>query len=144
MTEELANDHQGVQPQPPKRVAYLLGAGATQGSVSFAGSQISLLMAGLRDDLTAKMRDLSEGGGNPLLREFVNDVATGETDFEQLTTFLEDAPSVTHRDLAGQLKELFRAVLQTRLEATKAAVGDSYSALYAALVDMYQVEGRRE
>jgi hypothetical protein len=134
------------RPKLPRRVVYLLGAGATQGSVGFSGGTANLLMAGLIPDLLVELRALiaSATEEKKLLSTFINEVVSEETDFEQLTTFLEDAPSAAHRRLAVQFKEVFFKVLQSKLDATASALGSPRSHLYAALVDMHQVVGNDE
>ena len=131
---------------PPKRVVYLLGAGATHGAAKWAGSTTNLMMAGLLPELIEEMRAvIDEEADNRLLVErLLNDVVTEDTDFEQLTTFLEDAPSAAHRRLAARFKDIFFKVLQKHLADTAADLGPSHSDLYAALVDMHQVTGRTE
>lgn len=130
----------------PRRVVYLLGAGATQGSVSYSGGTTNLLMRGLSPLLISGMQELinSEAESRALVGQFINDIMNEDADFEQLTTFLEDAPSAAHRRVAAQFKEVFFSVLQGELRATAAALGGSHSELLAALIDMHQVDRRAE
>jgi hypothetical protein len=89
-----------------RRVVYLLGAGATQGCASFLGSVKLLVMPGLIDELTSSMRDLvnREYKDSARMARLVNNVVDEDTDFEQLITFLEEAPSEEHKSFAGKLK----------------------------------------
>lgn len=131
---------------PRRRVAYLLGAGATQGCVSYSGSRSDLSMRGLLPQLIERWRDLvySDFTDEPSVERLLNDVVTEDTDFEHLLTFLDDAPSEVHQDLADELKVVFSTVLRGQLDQVTSAVGDDHSFLYAALVDMHAVEGAGE
>lgn len=130
---------------PARRVVYLLGAGATQGCISFKGSVKSLIMPGLIGPLLQGMRDLvysePEYKTHPGLRRLVNEVIEDDTDFEQLITFLEDARSATHQRFAAALRTVFSSVLQSRLADVESELGQSRSDLYAALIDMHEVPG---
>jgi SIR2-like protein len=129
-----------------RRVVYLLGAGATHGAIGSSGGTTNLLMAGLLPDLLSEMRALlgEDAARNALVGRLINEVIDDDTDFEQLTTFLEDAPSEAHRELAATFKKIFFNVLQNRLEEAASALGPEHSELYAALVDMHQVHGSDE
>src|SRR3954447_14661945 len=85
-----------------RRVVYLLGAGATQGAVHFAGSSATLVMPGLIDRLLGGMREeyLKHFTGHPGMKHLVNDVVDTKTDFEHLLTFLEDTPSRPYQQFA--------------------------------------------
>lgn len=126
-------------PRPRHRVAYLLGAGATQGCVDYLSTAHGLMMRDLRPHLAIEMRALVAADLDVSISRLVNDVVDETTDFEQLITFLEDAPSARHRELAAQLKEVFARVLRTRLNAAVDDLGDNHSLLYAALIDMHEV-----
>ena len=130
------------QKAPPLRVTYLLGTGATQGSVSFRGSTVRLVMDALATPLLDGMRELmyskAEFKTHAGLQRLVNDIED-DTDFEQLITFLEDAPSATHQRFATGLKQVFSTVLRTRLAQVESELGDSRSDLFAALIDMHNV-----
>lgn len=130
----------------PRRVVYLLGAGATQGAADFAGSSEKLVMPGLIDVLLERMREVyvDQFHDHPSVSHLVNDVVDADTDFEHLLTFLEDTPSLVYQDLARRLKTVFSAVLRSALDKVCTEVGDKHSELYAVLVDMHQVESSRE
>jgi hypothetical protein len=125
----------------PKRVTYLLGAGATQGCVSYRGSQKKIVMPGLAPQLRLRMREkiYEKYEGVTSLRTLINDVVDDNTDFEQIITFLEDSPSRSHRDFAADMKLIFSSVLRSRLDDVKAELGDVHSLLYAALIDMHLI-----
>lgn len=130
----------------PARVVYLLGAGATQGCADAAGTAHNLLMSGLADELRHQMRELVAGryAGHVGIERLVNEVVEETTDFEQLLTFLEDAPTDSYRELARELKEIFARVLRERLRAVEEELGRHHSQLYATLVDMHRVPGLPE
>jgi hypothetical protein len=132
----------------PKRVAYLLGAGATHGAIRHAGGTVNQLMTGLGPKLLEGMTELirSNYGADPRLLELVNVfLVDSETapgfDFEHLTTFFEDSPSPTHRGFAEDLKTLFTDVLSTELDNNDRDVADATCDLFAAFVDMHSVAG---
>lgn len=125
----------------PHRVVYLLGAGATQGAVTFAGSGEKLVMPGLIDRLLERMREeyIEAFQGHAGIGRLVNDIVNAQTDFEHLLTFLEDAPSGQHQEFAAQLKTVFETVLRTALDKVRRELGGRHSALFSALVDMHAV-----
>ncbi|HKP90725.1 MAG TPA: hypothetical protein VJT75_12230 [Thermoleophilaceae bacterium] len=128
--------------EAPRRVVYLLGAGATQGAAQFAGSTANLVMRGLIERLLACTSDVYEEDafeGHPGLKRLVNDVVTADTDFEQLLTFLEDTPAGRYQEFAQRLETVFSTVLHEALEDVRAKLGDDHSALYAVLLDMHEV-----
>jgi hypothetical protein len=130
----------------PRRVVYLLGAGATQGVARFAGSSVDLVMPGLIDRLLERMREeyLEHFAGHQGVKDLVNDVVDDKTDFEHLLTFLEDAPSRPYQKFAERLKTVFSGVLRAALDDVRRELDGKHSALYAALVDMHQVGGSGE
>lgn len=138
---ELADPYEGSD----LRVVYLLGAGATQGCVSFRGSTERVVMPGLVDELISSMRNLlyenPEYETHKALRRLVNEVIQDDTDFEQLITFLGDARSATHQQFSAGLRKVFSTVLRGRLDDVEDELGDRRSDLYAALIDMHEVPG---
>lgn len=130
----------------PRRVGYLLGAGATQGAASYAGSTARLVMEGIIDRLLEHTqevysKDFSDHAG---LSHLVNDVVDAKTDFEHLLTFLSDTPSKPYRHFANRLKEVFSVVLQEALATVQQQVGGKNLSLYGALLDMHAVAGSGE
>ena len=126
-----------------ERVVYLLGAGATHGCADYVGSDVGLVMPALIGPLSERMRELylQRYSADEGIGRLVNEVVTEETDFEQLITFLDDAVSARYREFAADLKDVFSTVLRTRLSQVRSDHEDNHSELYAALVDMHQVEG---
>jgi hypothetical protein len=124
-----------------RRVAYLLGAGATQGAAQFAGSTAKLVMPGLIGDLldSTSYAYLEDFADHPGLKYLVNDVVDDDTDFEHLLTFLEDTPSRRYQDFAQRLKTVFSTVLRKALGDVRTELGEQHSALYAVLLDMHEV-----
>jgi hypothetical protein len=130
----------------PKRVVYLLGAGATQGATDFAGSDASLIMRGLMKRLLDGMHDeyVQHFVDHKGMTNLVNDVVNDDTDFEHLITFIEDAPSGSLKEFAARLKTLFFEVLSDSLKKVRDELGQDHSKLFALLVDMHRVDGSNE
>ncbi len=129
---------------PQKRVVYLLGAGATQGCLSFAGSTVRLLMRDLNSMLLERLReDVAETyRDNHRLQELVNDVLDEDTDYEHILTFLEQSPSADHRALSEKARAIFRSVLSNEMERAIHLRGGSVpNDLYLALLDLHAIEG---
>lgn len=146
MTAVVALDSATETGTPPARVVYLLGAGATQGCAAAAGTAHSLLMSGIVDQLRREMREFvaERYAGHVGIERLVNEVVEETTDFEQLLTFLEDAPTDSYRELARGLKEIFARVLRERLRVVEGELGGRHSQLYATLIDMHLVPGLPE
>ena len=126
-----------------KKVVYLIGAGASHGCVKYLGSTCGILMEDLKVPLTNKVCELFESDKEKYgtLEKLIHDVINAEsTDLEQIITFLEECPSSVHKQLAGDLKRTFEKVLRNELSTIKDEIGDNRFSLYAALLDMYQVE----
>lgn len=130
------------------RVVYLLGAGATQGCISHAGSEHNLVMSGLSkpisDQLNLKVIDKYDD--HPGIKRLFNEVVAPKPgfDIEQLITFLEDSPAGRYREFADDLREVFSLVLRGRLRDVEKELGSCGSWLYAVLVDMHDVVGNDE
>ena len=125
------------------KVVYLIGAGASNGCVKYVGSTRGILMEDLKAPLTDKVRELFESEKEKYgsLKKLMYDVINEEsTDLEQVITFLDESPSSVHKQLAGDLKRTFEKVLRNELSTIKDEIGDNRFSLYAALLDMYQVE----
>ncbi len=129
----------------PVRVAYLFGAGATQGAIGHAGGTVNQLMRALSPNLMREMARLvtSEYRADRRLLRLVNELDEG-VDFEHLITFFEDAPSSTLRRLGVDLKDVFATVLRERLDEVDDELGTRSCDLFAALIDMYSVAGLGE
>ena len=74
------------------------------------------------------------------LLPLVNDVIDENADFEHLITFLDDSPSLLHRQFAEDLRAIFQKTLLNQLKEIKADLGSKRFELYSALVDMYRVK----
>ena len=124
------------------RVVYLIGAGATQGSIKAVNGSTGLLMRDLAPHLVEEVRTLvtTRNKYKPLAN-VVNEVVEEDTDFEHIITFFEEASSAVHRDLAEDLRGIFEKVLKRQLDRTKRDLKEDRLALYSALLDMYNVDG---
>ena len=125
-----------------KKVAYLIGAGASHACVKTLGSPNGILMSDLATDLVAGVKHLVQSNAQyrPLLR-VVNEIVGEEADFEHLITFFDESPSSVHRAFADGMREVFEAVLNARLQDIEMEYGSKRMSLYAALFDMYNVKG---
>ena len=124
------------------RVAYLIGAGGTHGSIKAVGGSMGLLMRDLRPHLAEEVRTLvtTRRKYRPLA-DVVNEIVEDGADFEHIITFFEEASSAVHRDLAEDLRRIFERVLKRELDRTKRNLKEDRLALYSALLDMYNVHG---
>jgi hypothetical protein len=146
LAASIAQPNDPTSDDAPRRVGYLLGAGATQGAASYAGSTTRLVMEGIINSLlehTHKVysKDFSDHAG---LSHLINEVVDAKTDFEHLLTFLSDTPSKTYQDFANSLKEVFSVVLREALATVEQQIGDKSLSLYGALLDMHAVAGSGE
>lgn len=125
------------------KVVYLIGAGASQGCVEYVGCAHGILMKDLHPPLAKKVRELfkSKKDKYGTLEKLINEVICEETiDIEQVITFLDESPSSIHRQLADDLRLTFQMVLRDQLDTIEEEINDGRFRLYAALLDMYQVE----
>lgn len=146
-TEELVRPEEAApQPPAPRRVAYLLGAGATQGAIGHAGGETNQLMVGLATDLARRMHVLvdEEYDSDAQLLSLVNSIVDDKADFEQLITFFEDAPSAGLRGFGLSLRKVFSEVLRTKLLEIHDEIEERVQELFAALIDMHLVEDNPE
>ena len=74
------------------------------------------------------------------LTSLVNDIIDSEANIEHVITFLDQSPSAVHRSFANDLRILFHTILRQRLDTIKRDIGDARYSLYAALLDMHQVD----
>ena len=130
------------------RVVYLLGAGATQGCISYSGSRHNLVMSGLSELISKQLRlkIVDKYDDHAGIRRLLNEVVVPEPhlDIEQLITFLEDSPATKYREFADDLRDVFSTVLRSRLQEIEEEPASTRSTLYAALVDMHEVAGNQE
>lgn len=146
-TQELARpDEAAPEPTAHRRVAYLLGAGATQGAIGHAGGETNQLMVGLATDLARRMHVLvdEEYDSDAQLLRLVNSIVDDKADFEQLITFFEDAPSAELRAFGFSLRKVFSEVLRTKLLEIHDEIEERVQELFAALIDMHLVEENPE
>ena len=123
------------------KVVYLLGAGASHACVKHVGSPRGILMADLNGLLRQEVHNLISRKKQKYrsLLNLVNDVIAENTDFEHLITFLDDSPSLIHRQFAEDLRAIFQKTLWGELKAIKNELGNNRFQLYSALLDMYRV-----
>ena len=96
-------------------------------------------MADLNAPLSAEVRRLVESD-YPSLKRLVNELVDEHTDYEHIITFLDESPSAIHRTFAHQLRVTFEKVLRQRLAHAENELGKDRFRLYAALLDMYNVD----
>lgn len=126
------------------KVVYLFGAGGTHASIKAVGSVTGLLMRDLSQRLAEEVRKLVRSRKKYVpLADIVNKIFD-DADFEHMITFFEEAPSVVHREFAGDLRRIFERVLKHELARTKSDLGQDRLSLYLALLDMYNVDGINE
>ena len=123
------------------RVVYLLGAGATQACVSSVRSPHRILMTDLGQPLNERLQELVSSGfyADATLRNLVNSVIDDSTDFEHVITFLDDAPSLRHRQFADEMRKAFENVLRDRLDRIRQETQGDAVGLYRVLLDMYNI-----
>ena len=125
-----------------RKVAYLIGAGASHACIKALGSPRGILMRDLAPELVAAIRELvlneAEFGS---LSGVVNEVVAENADIEHLITFFDESPASTHRRFAEELRRVFENVLRSKLMAIESELGSDRVNLYSALLDMYNVEG---
>ncbi len=118
------------------KVAYLFGAGASQGELSYAGPSNNILMQDIADGIALKMSKQP----NERFRVVSNDLVEG-VNIEELITLYEMSGTRQHSEIAEKLKTLFRNEIEERI----AALGGSFvPTLLTALIDMHSVRGLRE
>lgn len=124
------------------RVVYLVGAGASHACVSRVGSPHGILMRDLTAALSAKLKELivTTYSGDNSLANLVNSVIDETTDFEQIITFLDDAPSLRHRQFADEMRRIFEEVLRDKLSRIREETQENPIELYKVLVDMYNID----
>ena len=98
-------------------------------------------MSHLGRPLHAKLRELVNSGfaGDASLEHLVNSVINDDTDFEHIITFLDDAPSLRHRQFAEQMRNAFEEVLRERLNLIREEAHGDAMRLYKVLIDMYSI-----
>ena len=123
----------------PKRIVYLIGAGASHASVKSVGSPHGILMQDLSLPLLEELRKITDRSllKDESLQYLVNSVLDDNTDFEHIITFLEDAPSQPHREFAQKLRRAFEKVLREKLDRIEEETRGDAVFLFRVLIDMY-------
>lgn len=120
------------------KVAYLLGAGASQGSIKHDGSLKDILLESIS---AAIVKRIDKDKINQL-REVRNDLVL-EANIEQLITLYEASGISKHRGIAKRLRELFRQEIENiirELEKTFQDIGKSFiPTLLSCLIDMHSI-----
>lgn len=120
----------------PIKVAYLFGAGASQGELSQNGFPKSILMPDLVYEIARKIHDDKIAS----LADVSNELVSG-ADIEHLITLYEASGTREHNEIAKKLKTLFRQKIQERINE----LGSSFfPTLFASLIDMHSIEGLDE
>lgn len=124
------------------RVVYLMGAGASQGCVTSVNSPHGILMQDFGELLCTEIRELlnNEYVGDQSLEYLVNSVIDPSVDFEQIITFLSNAPSSRHRKFAEEMRVAFEKLLRRRLDLIREETQGDVFRLYKVLIDMHNIE----
>ena len=124
------------------RVVYLIGAGGSQACVNSIGSQHGILMKDLALPLGARLQEVvtEHFQDDDGIKYLVNSVIDETTDVEQVITFLEDAPSARHRELAATMKTAFESVLRRELDLIANEAGSDATRLYKVLIDVHNIQ----
>ena len=99
-------------------------------------------MRDLGEPLCKKLRELVNNGfaGDESLVKLVNEVIDETIDFEQIITFLDDAPSILHRRFAEEMRRAFEEVLRGRLDRIREETQGDAIGLYKVLLDIYNIK----
>ena len=123
------------------KVVYLVGAGATHGSIQSVGYNSGILMKDLASPLINEINGLIQGNWRyKKLENLVNNIITDGTDFEHIITFLGESSSLIHRQFAEELRRIFELVLKSALCRIESNLGNDRFKLYSAMLDMYLVQ----
>ena len=99
-------------------------------------------MKDLAPPLHSKLRDLitNDFAGDSSLEYLVHSVIDDTTDFEHIITFLDDTPSLRHRQFAEAMRRAFEDVLRDKLNRISEENQGDAVRLYEVLIDMYNIE----
>jgi hypothetical protein len=123
-----------------KRIAYLLGAGASEGILKYAEAEKSILMNSITEDISNRIANDTKGEFTIVRDELQNDLVAG-ANIEHLITLYEISGYPPHNEIARELKRLFREEIQKRI----AELGASFSPkLLLALIDMHSIKDVHE
>lgn len=114
------------------KVAYLLGAGASEGAVKFHGYGKSILMYGIQEEI----EQILLKDDNADMNWVRNELTTG-ANLERLVSLFEYSGTSKHLQIAKELRSHFRKVLEARIEEIEPGFVPE---LIMALLDMHRVE----
>ena len=123
------------------QVVYLFGAGASHACVKRLGSPHGILMRDLTPPLQSKLGHLVDNGFSDIqsLIDLVNSVDEA-TDIEHLITFLDDVPSMRHREFAEEMRKAFESVLREKLDTIRKDADKDPTDLYEVLLDLHNID----
>ena len=125
------------------RVVYLFGAGASHACVKRVGSRHGILTSDLMVPIQQRLGELITNGNgfsnNPRLTDLVNSM-NEYTEIEHLITFMDDIPSIQHREFANEMRIAFEEALRNKLQLIREETPGDPIELYEALLDMHNVE----
>jgi len=121
----------------PTKVAYLFGAGASQGELNQNGYFKSILMKDIVFDISRRIRDdeIAE------LYSVANELAEEGADDEHLITLHEASGTTKDNRIAHNLRKLFREEIQEKMNDLDESF---FPTLFASLIDMQAVVGLDE
>ena len=91
------------------------------------------------------LEELRKLQGRRLLKDvsleyLVNSVIDENTDFEHIISFLDDAPSLRHRQFANEMRRAFERVLRDRLNRINVETRGGAVLLFKVLIDLYSIK----
>ena len=119
------------------KVAYLFGAGATQGELDRYDGVTRILMEDIAYDICRKIHD----DNIELLFPVSNALLEDKADVEHLITLYEASGTQKGNEIARKLKELFREQIQGKVRNLSTSF---VPILLAALIDMHNISGLNE
>lgn len=119
------------------KVAYLFGAGATQGELDRYDGVTRILMEDIAYDISKKIHN----DNIELLFPVSNALSGDKVDVEHLITLYEASGTLKGNEIARKLKELFREQIQRKINNLSTSF---VPALLSALIDMHNISGLNE
>ena len=98
---------------------------------------MSDITASLLENVTSLVARDEKGFGK--VPEIINSLISGDSDIEQVITFLDESPSEAFRRYANVLREAFVLALERKLVEVETELKETPFHLYTALIDMYNV-----
>jgi hypothetical protein len=123
--------------ETPRKIVYLLGAGATQADIDLKDDTIRILMPNIREGIVKEIdrRKIHS------LAKVKNELVGEGRDVEHLITLYESTGIPEHESIARDLKLLFIEEIQKRINK----LGINYKPrLLSALIDMHEIVGLGE